>query len=128
MPATLTPLARHAKLHQAPASPQPMPWTRTGAGLPPPEQTEKAAKHPQYAAGLQDGIDVGERSGMVQGWYWGVFCGFVGTALLALVAGFALVAWGDADTIAPAPISSKASATSAPAAPRATAPHWSAGT
>jgi hypothetical protein len=150
MSATLTPLARHARMHQ-PGDHFALPWMRSAAGLHYRDEADKAANSAgivdaaavrkawqatEYAAGHRDGFfdgkEVGERRGMQIGWYWGAACGAFATALVALVAGFALVSW-QADDIGalPASGSSKAPTTSTPA-PRIPAPAlpapWSAGT
>ena len=121
--------------------------TPTGhAGLQPRADADKAQQHgpvdavavraayesTEYAAGHRDGLmtgcEIGERKGTLYGFWWGAGTGAFAVMLLALIAGFVMASWGDADTIAPAPVSSKAPATSTPAAPRTAAPHWSAGT
>ena len=148
MSAQLTPLARHARMQQPGANDgSALPWMRTAAGLQHRADADKAMEHgpvdaaavrtayraTEYAAGHRDGFmtgrEVGERQGTLGGFWWGAGCGAFLVALVALVVGFAIAAWSDADTIAPAPVSSsKAPTTTTPAAPRATAPHWSAGT
>jgi hypothetical protein len=147
MPAQLTPLARHARMHQPGANDSSaLPWMRSAAGLHYRQEADKAMEHgpvdaaavrtayqaTEYAAGHRDGLfdgkEIGERRGMLIGWYWGAACGAFATALVALVAGFALVSWGDDIGALPETGSSKAPTTSSPAAPRTNAPHWSAGT
>jgi hypothetical protein len=148
MSAQLTPLARHARMHQPGANDgSALPWMRTAAGLHYRQEADTAMEHgpvhaaavrtayqaTEYAAGHRDGLldgkEIGERRGMQIGWYWGAACGAFATALVAAVAGFALVSW-QADDIGalPAAGSSKAPTTSTPTAPRFTAPQWSAGT
>jgi len=147
MSAQLTPLARHARMHQPGANDtSALAWMRTGAGLQHPVTADKAIEpgpvdaaavrtayeHTEYAAGHRDGLitgcEIGERRGTLAGFWWGAGCGAFVVALVAVVAGFAIAAWSDADTTAPAPVSSSKAPATTPAAPRTTAPHWSAGT
>ena len=150
MSATLTPLARHARLRQVPASPLPaepplfagteaddastLPWGRTSGVRPFQPLSDAELRHmgvdadgvrrsylaTQYAAGFEDGQDVGERKGTLRGWYWGAACGAFATALVALVAGIAIAKWATQDADALPASTGKAATISAPAAP-----HWS---
>lgn len=158
MSATLTPLARRARLHQVPTPARApdaqrfsgteaddssaLPWARAGTGMAFQQLSDEQLREAgvdadavrrswlasQYAAGFHDGQEVGERQGTLRGWYWGAGCGAFATALVALVAGLALASWRSDDIGALPAAGSKAPTTSTPAAPRTTAPHWSAGT